>query len=236
MQNTSELYQDIIAGPHTKEVRLTIGDPGADSVYDESSLVSMKTGIQLFADDEVTPGSCVSGEIDVRMLKPIGVVPRHARLVPYVRVCNATHASEWLQKGVYYLDTRWVDTDVSGLEYLVMHGFDAMLKAEQDYPVSSLQWPATDIDVVREIAAAMDVPVDARTFQYINKAYSISWPSEYSCREALSYIASMYAGCFVMSDLGELRFIPFYGIPKETRYLVTQSRQPITFGGVRILV
>lgn len=259
MHNTSNIYQEIISGPHNKEVRLAIGNTGclitkrgesitfggtsilvgtseADGGYAEGMLVSMGTSIQLFSKDEVTLGSCVSGEIDVRMLKPVGVVPRQARLVPYVRVYNNTLVSEWIQKGVYYLDTRYVDTDISGIEYLEMHGFDSMLKSEQDYPSSTLSWPAKDIDVVNEIAAFMGVVVDTRTFKYLNRAYSIPYPSEYSCRETLSYIASMYAGCFVMSDLGELRFVPFYDIPKETHYLITQGRQPITFGGVRILV
>ena len=46
----------------------------------------------------------------------------------------------------------------------------------------------------------------------------------------------MYAGSFVMSDLGELRLITIHGIPKETRYLVESTGSVITFGGVRILV
>ena len=46
----------------------------------------------------------------------------------------------------------------------------------------------------------------------------------------------MYAGCFVMSDLGELRLVALNGIPAETRYLIAAAGQPITFGGVRILV
>jgi hypothetical protein len=39
-----------------------------------------------------------------------------------------------------------------------------------------------------------------------------------------------------MSDLGELRLITIYGIPKETRYLIEPSGFAITFGGDRILV
>jgi hypothetical protein len=52
----------------------------------------------------------------------------------------------------------------------------------------------------------------------------------------LGYIAAMYAGSFVMSDLGELRLIPINNIPKETRRLIDQSGNAILFGGVRILV
>lgn len=259
MHNTSELYQKLLAGNHTTEVRLTIGETGrlitkrgeaitfggvsilvgssgADGGYDESSLVSMRTDIQLFSEDTVTVGSCVSGEIDVQMLKPLGDIPRQARLVPYIRLVHGAERSEWVQKGVYFVDTRDVDTDNSSIEYLSMHGYDSMLKAEQDYPASTLDWPATDIQVIEEIAAFLDVSVDARTYEYITSAYAIQYPADYSCRDVLGYIASMYAGCFIMSDLGDLRFVPFYAIPKETRYLVSHDRQIITFGGDRILV
>jgi hypothetical protein len=111
-----------------------------------------------------------------------------------------------------------------------------MLKAEQDYPESKLTWPARDMDVVREIAEFIGVPVDPRTDAIIIRNYFVQYPGEYSCREVLGYIAAMYAGCFVMSDAGELRLLTFYGIPKETRYLIAAAAQPITFGGVRILV
>ena len=259
MQKTSDLYQTLLAQRHSTEVRLSIGESGrlitkrgepitfggtsilvgasgADSGYDESSLVSLRTDVQLFSEDTVTVGSCVSGEIDVQMLKPSGDIPRQARLVPYLRLTNGHIHSEWIQKGVYYIDTRLVDYDHSGIQYLSLHGYDSMLKAEQDYPSSKLNWPASDIEVVEEIATFLNVPVDARTYQYLNRSYPIQYPSDYSCRDVLGYIASMYAGCFVMSDLGELRFVPFYDIPRETRYLVTQGRQPILFGGDRILV
>jgi hypothetical protein len=111
-----------------------------------------------------------------------------------------------------------------------------MLKAEQDYPASTLSWPAKDIDVVREIAAFIGVSLDPRTIPIFNRGYRIQYPTGYSCRDVLGYIAAAYAGCFVMSDHGELRLITIYGIPKDTRYLIEPSGFAITFGGDRILV
>lgn len=259
MQETSALYREILSGPYSTEVRLAVGETGklitksgesisfggtsiligstgAEGGYDESLLISVRREAQLFSGDDIALGSCVSSELSVTMLKPLGEVPRKARLVPYVRIVNESAKSEWFQKGVFYVDTRDIDTDGSGVEYLRLEGYDSMLLAEQDYPSSTLSWPAKDIDVVREIAAFLDVPVDTRTFELLNKGYLIQYPAGYSCRDTLGYIASMYAGCFIMSDVGELRLVPFYGIPKETRYLVTRNRQSITFGGDRILV
>ena len=259
MQRTSELYQELLACNHTKETRLVIGESGvlitkrgdsitfggvsiligssgADSGYDESTLIGMRTRSKVFADDKPSVGSCVSSEIDVEMIKPIGEIPRQGRLVPYVRLTDGIRHSEWIQKGVFYIDTRQKAEDGSGLERIILHGYDSMLKAEQDYPHSTLKWPALDIDVVREIASFIDVPIDSRTIETMTYGYKVQYPGEYSCREVLGYIASMYAGCFVMSDQGELRLIGLSSIPPETRYLVAAMGQPITFGGVRILV
>lgn len=265
MQQTSELYKQLLAdyqagNPDVKtETRLSIGKTGtlitnrgesitfggisilvgatgADGGYDESLLISMQADFQVFSEDTPSVGGCVAAEINVDMLKPLGEIPRQARLTPYVRLTDGIRFSEWIQKGVFYIDTREKLEDGSSIEKIRIHGYDDMLKAEQDYPASRLSWPARDIDVVREIADFIGVSVDARTAAIIKRGYPVQYPGEYSCREVLGYIAAMYAGCFVMSDAGELRLVTIYGIPKETRYLIAAAAQPITFGGVRILV
>lgn len=264
MQQTSDLYKtlfsELLAGnPNVRyEKRITIGDAGIlitrkgesitfggvrilvdssgpDSGFDESVLISVKTALRVFSEDTPTVGSCVSSEIDVALLQPAGDIPRAARLVPYTRLTDGVRNSEWLQQGVYFIDTRG-STGGEEWKKMTLHGYDAMLKAETDYPPSTLQWPAKDIDVVREIADSMGVAVDARTVAIMTRGYLINYPADYSNRETLGYIACMYAGCFVMSDLGELRLVQLNSIPPETRYLVTTDRQTITFGGVRILV
>lgn len=259
MQRTSNLYQDLLAHEHTVETRLAIGEPGvlitklgnaitfggvrilvgksgADTGYAESMLMSVEISGNVFNKKTPVVGGCISSEIDVLMRNPTGQIPRQARMVPYVRLTDGSRYSEWVQKGVYYIDTREVAKDLSGLERLHIHGYDSMLKTEDDYPSSNLDWPARDIDVVKEIADHIDVDVHADTIALINKGYKVQYPGEYSCREVLGFIASMYAGNFVMSYSGELRLITLNGIPKETRYLISEMNRPITFGGVRILV
>ena len=66
--------------------------------------------------------------------------------------------------------------------------------------------------------------------------YMIQYPAGYSQREVLGYIAAAYAGCFIISDIGELKLIVLGGIPKESRVLVDGAGLAITFGGTRILV
>lgn len=259
MHNTSSLYKELLAGSHTTETRLTIGESGslinergdtitfggtsilvsssgADGGFDEHSLIEITTAQQVFSGDTPSIGDCVSGEIDVYMLRPLGTLPRQARMVPYVRLTDGVRHSEWIQKGVYFIDTREYEDSDDSVDRLRIHGYDAMLKTEQDYPSSTLSWPAKDIDVVREIARYINVPVDPRTLEIVTSGYRIPYPIEYSCREVLGYIAAMYAGCFVMSDLGELRLIQLAGIPKESRNLIDELGNYITFGGVRIRV
>lgn len=259
MQKTSELYQELLAGNHQVETRLAIGESGnlitkqgeritfggvsilvgssgAEGGYDESLLISVETKKSLFGEDLPEPGGCVSGEIDVEMYKPTGTIPRMARITPYIRLTAGDRHSEWIKKGVYYLDSQEKAQDGTTLQKIILHGYDAMLKAEQDYPKSNLTWPAKDIDVVQEIAEAMGVGIDIRTLEIMTDGYEIQYPAGYSCREVLSFLGMMYAGGFIMSDEGDLLLVALYGIPEETSYLITQTGQAITFGGARILV
>ena len=261
MQQTSKLYQELLADPlHFTETRVSIGDTGrlitkrgdyitfggvrilvgttgAEGGYDEHLLSSVEAKAPLFSGDEPTAGGCVSREVDIKMLKPAGRVDGLDRIALYTRLSDGERASEWIPQGVYYIDSMDEDKQGDDLTWLDIHGFDALLFAEQDYPAkSALAWPAMDTQVVRECAAALGVSVDSRTWQLMTDGYRVEYPGQYAIREVLGYIAAMYGGCFVMSERGELRLVCFWAIPKETRYLITNQGNPITFGGVRILV
>jgi len=172
------------------------------------------------------------------MLKPSGNIEGMSRIAVYVRlVSDDGEYSEWLPQGVFYADSIDQDADEDDVQWLKIHGYDAILFAEQDYPADSkLAWPAKDIDVVREIAQAMGVTVDPRTAEIMRSAYPVQYNPEYTCREYLGYIAAMYAGCFLVSESGELLLVCFWNIPKETRYLIDTHGYAITFGGDRIVV
>lgn len=254
---TSDLYKELLAGDHSVETRLAIGETGvlvtrqgegitfggirilvgssgADGGYDESVLMNVETSGDVFAGNTPAVGGAIAGEIDVEMLRPFGTIPRQARLAPYSRLVAGDRHSEWVPGGVYFVDTR---QEVPGdVEKIRFHGYDDMMKAEQDYPASHIDWPARDIDVVREIAEFMDAPIHPDTLAIMTMGYPVQYPGEYSCREVLGYLAGMYAGNFVMSNDGSLRLITLFGIPAETRLLVSETRQYLTFGGVRIRV
>ena len=232
MQNVSALYISIIASePHWFESKLVIDGVGT---FDESQLFQMTTNHRIF-DAAPEVGLAVAGEIDVTILYPSVEIPKMACLRPYVRACNATQQSEWIPQGVYYIDTRERTKDDTGLSFLTIHGYDAMLKAEQMYN-GRITASSRDKQMVTEIAYQMGVSVDSRTNTIMNKNYTIPLPTGYTYREVLGYIASMYAGCFIMTEQGKLRLVTINELPPETSYLIDNVGNAITFGGDRILV
>ena len=233
MQTTSALYQTILADAnHWFETQLVIDGVGT---FSETDLFSITTRLEMFHGSP-TIGSAVAGEIEVTMLKPSVDIPTMAVLRPKVRVCNALQQSEWLPQGVYYIDTRETTKNGNGLDVLTIHGYDAMLKAEQDFVSTTITGDSVDTDMVDAIAAIMGVSVDSRTYSIMTAAYTVPLPTGYSCREVLGYIASMYVGAFIMTDEGKLRLVSILELPPETNYLITNAGDAITFGGDRILV
>lgn len=232
MQETSVLYRTILADPdHWFETQLVIDGVGA---FDETQLFSVNTSLEMFQDSP-TIGKAVAGEINVKMMFPDTTIPDMACLRPQVRVCNATDQSEWLPQGVYYIDTRERTKNDDGLDVLTIHGYDAMLMAEQMYN-GRITGDSTDIEMVTEIAYQIGVELDSRTTDLMTAAFTIPFPVGYTYREILGYIASMYVGCFIMTDEGKLRLVSVLELPEETNYLIDQIGDAITFGGDRILV
>lgn len=228
MQAVSSTYTTILSGKHKAEWKVAIA--GVD--YGEDVLRSVEINRSVFSSSP-SLGSCISAEIDVSLIKPSVDIPRMAYIEPYVRITNGTLTSEWLPKGKFYIDTREY-TKNDAVDIMSIHGFDAMLKAEQLAPIQG--YPKTDINAVSSIASFLGLSLDASVATIINKGYSVPIPAQYSCREVLGYIAAMYAGCFVIDDFGKLRLVTLNGYPEETNYLINTAGLAITFGGDRILV
>lgn len=260
MQPISALYRDIISTPdHWYEYSVVIGETGrlinesaevirfggtailvataaADGGYREERLCGVKTYQQVFGDTP-TIGNAIAAEIDVSLLDPIGEIPRRAMIKPFVRATDGVRHSEWLQKGVYFIDTREQAANTDGVIVLSVHGYDAMLMTEMDYPSDSQHdYPLLDITMVEHIANAIGVSVDARTRAIMTEGYTFPLPIGYSSREVLGMIAASYGGNFVMSDAGELRLVMLNELPPETGLLINYSGDYIVFGEDRIKV
>lgn len=242
MQEVSALYNQITSQTnHWFETILVIGELDGQSIsdagYGEHYLFSIKTSHRVFNEDYPTVGSAISGEIDIEMIDPGITIPKRGKLRPYVRATDGTLVSEWIAKGVYYVDTREVTRNSDGLDVLRIHGYDDILKLEVDYPSDSQHdYPMTDIDMVEFIAESIGVELDERTEDALDKGYQFPLMVGYSSREALGIIAASYGGNFIMSDEGKLLLITLGSLPKDTNYLTDELGNRIQIGEDRIVI
>lgn len=229
MQSTSATYQRIANDQYNARGKVTID--GTD--YGEAELYEVTIRRNVFGEENPCVGSCIAAEIDISFKEPPGSITRMAQILPYIQIYNSTETSEWIPKGVFYIDTRSTDEDS---KKLYIHGYDSMLKAEAPYPASAMAWPAKDSNVLTEIALNMDVEIDDRTWDIIPQSgtYDIQFPAAYTMREVLGFIAGMHGGNFIINDNGELQLIALNGLPETSDLLINENGYYITFGGTRI--
>lgn len=136
---------------------------------------------------------------------------------------------------MFFTDTRTLDREVGLLN---IHGFDAMLKAEQVWLDPSLdagEWPMTQAAAAADIARRLGAELDPRTA--IEPGAKVEYPNDLSMREVLGYIAMCHGGNWAVTDGGRLLLTLLGGVPKETNYLVEDTwGGAILFGEVRIIV
>ena len=234
MHTVSDLWQQMLADPaHAVEAKLRI----AGVEYGEDQIVRKSLMVYGGLYSTFGIGNCCARQIDFEIY-PQGTIPRQAKIEVYMRLRLGEQVSEWIPKGVFFFSTRKTDR-VTGV--LSVHGYDAMLKAEETWLDSSYDaetWPMPVWTAVNDIAARMGVAVDSRT--QLNAAFSVQYPvdseGDMTMREALGRIAVANAGNWIITDEGKLLLVGLNSMPKETNHLVTETGSAITFGGVRILV
>lgn len=234
MHSVSDLYLSLLADKnHRVETKLSI----AGVEYSQADIVkdSLRVYGGLYSTFGI--GNCSARQIDFEII-PKGDIPRQAEIKVYARLVSGEQASEWIPKGVFYFATRKTDRKTSVLS---VHGYDAMLKAEQTWLDSSYDaetWPMPVWTAVNDIAARMGVAVDSRT--QLNAAFPVQYPvdseGDMTMREALSRVAVANAGNWIITDDGKLLMVGLNSMPAETNYLITEGGSAITFGSVRILV
>lgn len=210
MQNTSALYNQIIESPlHFFETKVVVN--GND--VNQNNLFSVDRSRPGVGNEFPSIGSALSATLTMTMLNQSFTIPEMAEIKVYCRAVMVDDSqqtrveSEWLSQGTYYIDTR----ELTEANTLVITAYDAMLKAEKQYPSTNHAWPYSDIAVVREIAADIGCTVDSRTVALMTADIMISLPASYTEREVLSYIASAYSGNFVITDENALLLVPLYG-------------------------
>jgi len=233
MQDTSAIYGKLLRNAyHEKEIRVFI----EDTEYRDDQIVSFQRSSDLYADGRPGVGGATAREIDLILRQPSGI-PRTAKIRPEVRLVlkdwisgEVTDASEWIPQGMFFTDTRSEDHGD-----FTIHGYDAMLKAEQPYLGSTINdsWPQKAPAVAAAIAQRMGLTLDPRS---VIAADDVPMPLDLTMREVLSDIAAANAGNWTVTDTGTLRLVPLRSIPSSTGYLVTEDGDAITLGGVRLKV
>lgn len=234
MHTVSDLWQQMLSNPeHAVEAKLRI----AGIEYGEDQIVRKSLTVYGGLYSTFGIGNCCARQIDFEIY-PKGTIPRQAKIEVFARLVLGEQASEWIPKGVFFFSTRKTD-QITGV--LSVHGYDAMLKAEETWLDSSYDtetWPMPASTAVADIAARMGVAVDSRTV--LDASFPMQYPvddeGDMTMREALGRIAVANAGNWIITDEGKLLLVGLNSMPEETNYLVTETGSAITFGGVRILV
>ena len=232
MQTTSNLYKQIVASSgHYFETKISI----AGHELAESQIISLERDAQTMTQSKPSVGGALSATLSLTILAQSFSIPRMAEIDVYVRARNSSSTSEWLPAGVFFIDTREHDQTVNGVGVLKIEAYDAMMKAEADYPDTDHSWPYLDKNVVAEIASTIGATVDSRTNGFLTASYMIDLPMGYTMRETLEHIAAAYAGNFVITAENKLLFIPLYGLDPDVtgRYLADENGNALVFGNER---
>lgn len=211
MQTVSETYARLLRQTGTiKQHKAVING----LVYDASRLVGApRTSNSLFGDVAGPQiGQANAGQVTLTIRPRDEAIPRTAKIELFTRLADMDHlsgtlreASEWIPKGVFYIDTRRADAKTGTL---TIHGFDAMLKASPNYidtEEESGLWPRKARVVVEDIAYRMGVELDEQT---VLQDYDVGFMPLTSGREILRWIAAMHGGNWVITDAGKLRLVP----------------------------
>ena len=231
-QTTSALWKTLWRTPGTtREYKFDIGG----DIYGPDVEVSHSVDSGLY--EQFGIGGAATEKLTIYLFA--AGIPRAASIRRYIRLRNGEQISEWIPKGVFFVNRR---SEEDG--YWTVEAFDAMRKAEQPWePDQSLEFPLPMPEAVSEFARIMGVEIDPRT--KLNPAYTIDYPASdpesdtgdyYSIRQELQWIAAAHAGNWIITGEGKLLLVPLLSIPEETSYLVTEHGRAIVIGGKRILV
>lgn len=231
MQTTSPNYKAILQGDFdvnsciqinssaevkaydTTEALISASESASGKVYFKDMIKEFSTMGDSFPDRFPSVGNCMARTLKITLIMPDTPIPRRARLVPYCNISNSTNSSEWLPKGVYYIDTR-PKSKLGQSVVLTITGYDVIMKLEQMYKLTDVPLVGdylVDEDIADKIAQTIGTSLNADT-QNLLKAHKFKISkdtplTDYTYREIMSYIAMAYCGNWISDDFGKLKLI-----------------------------
>ena len=143
MHQTTDLYKQILGNKHRVETVVQVGGAGDVSVcqnipgtvYGEDMIVSLTEKADLLNREAPGIGYFIGRKIELKMLEPPQRIEMMGRIVPFSRLVeNKTgRTSEWIPKGVFYVDTRKKSMADMDAVTVTITAYDAVLKSQADY-------------------------------------------------------------------------------------------------------
>lgn len=243
MQTTSSLYQTILADPsHIKVWKAVI----EDVEYLEDHIVSINIDRSLYGNNII--GGTYSAGMTIT-LKDVSSenIPKMARVQIYYCLTHAVNrieeSSEWISKGVFWVDQRRENKLDETIELTCVDGM--MFGEQMFYPEEAeiTDWNnKTMREVARMCAQKMSYSTTSMTlereedFQNAVPYVITAPPIGYTVRQVLSAIAISHCGNIIVTENNQLRLVPFYSAPAESHILTNEQGFGILFGGDRIVV
>ena len=225
MRAVSSLWKSIFNQPwHSTEVKAEIDG----TTYGPDLLYSVKQTQEVFQGRAPEVGDCCASMLEISIV-PTARVPRMAEIQLYVRLTAENEASEWIEAGTYYVDTRAKSEDGQSLR---LTAYDSMLKCDLPYLDSTSfdEWPQSEEDIVEDIVDIIGVEVDSRTEL---AGYDVPYPNDYTMREVLGYIGAANGGNWIITPENKLLLVKLNG---ENSLLGADRSTAIQFGDSVILL
>lgn len=202
MYNTSTAYKEEIKKPSRSfECKVTIGD----RIFYNDDIVDIITDGNIQPQEGFSIGNTVSQALDLTLLNKGDTIYSTNQIKLEIGL-NIGSNTEYILMGYYNID------DVEKTDYTIKFtAFDNMIKFETAY-FSSLGDSPTLQQVVNELATKTGV-------QFIGSlpSYTVKKLEGFTCREILSYAASLCGGNAVITRDGKFTIV----YPKDINYSIT---------------
>lgn len=210
MITTTQIYNEKILSDH-REMRMKVifnGHQEIDGHYLKNVTIHEVSN----GEDSLTLGSVCSHSIKIDMFDPGDILYDEGYVEVFIGLVLA-QGIEWVPMGTFYVSSvaRHNEYEVS------LGGYDGVVLLNNDY-VPSIDFPATLYDVVLDIANQCHLTLKDQVYEdiVIEKAYEVT------CKEMLSYMASLMGKNARMNRFHELEFFWYhdssYVLPLELQY------------------
>lgn len=220
MYNVTQEFLNIIKLPNRDfQSIVTI----RDTIFDDNNIIEFSLEEDVNPEDSFMIGSVASNKLEVTLIDvPDSLVLENAIVTPSIGLLVGDNY-EVVPLGVFTVDDPIKDKNTVKLTC-----FDNMIKLEKAY-FSNLNYPASINSVAQEICSKAGVQL-ATTLP----STTINKIEGYTCREAISFIASFLGGFARFNRLGKLEIVSYadsnFSITGDNYFKLKTAEKSFTIG------